>query len=772
MEKLPFEILEKIIAHIPSQRDIANCSRVCKGWRSSLCFPPVYATIELTSTRQVEKFLHFAKTKTIHKTPIGHFVYCLKLYTSDISKSMLARIPYTLPNIQHVIDLTEDRKHHERLQQKLNIAKLTHFYYWNAPFGPKLLHQINVDKVVCLQFYVYEIYIYLTNRHPPYKYFGLRQDKSITRSIIRDDQDTEDFGFTVDADGLFHHYSKVMELPYLPHLTTLSLTFIELEQWETVRYDIDERTLESIYITCPLLESLDLREFDMNISNTFEKRFLSSPSYAIQPMTSLKTFIMKGKFYDARCCYYISKKYPQLEEFNLSLDWPDRQDHMFLQRHQDGLYEPFYLSIHNMMTSFKHLKRLEFNIPLEHGRFNYSYFTPSLPTLLNNKYWAHPTIISWLLSSSVNFASTLTHLDFPLHMLMFKARKINRIRKHHFYSESNNSSNNNNSNNNNNNNNNSDGIDDSLKDPSLLYVDLNHHLNSLTSLSLIIEFDIKKVVDFLLQNGKKTVGSLTLTELKMDYRPNVVDIYLDGLDNNESITINDDFYIYEWLAMFPKLKVFNFKSGVLIKDGIRPRDRINNGPNSGVQQQNSSPIAQSYPLEELIIRGGSLYFKNGFTSFCQKCPHLKRIDFRNIYYALPNWKEQDVLQVTHIHQKDEKSKLYKDMVLDLSHLRLDYVSLYRVRYMPWFTIEYTKQPIISTLVLEETAYNKIAMIYSDRHRAPSHFSSEFPMEVESFPAFFEICSPNRSQFFAEMQPFNQFSLRIICKSLETLVFRV
>ncbi|CAO3641012.1 unnamed protein product [Cunninghamella echinulata] len=758
MDTLPSEILYNILTHISSQRDISNCLRVCKRWQSVLSAPSIYSTIELTSSSQVTKFFHLAKTKTIDGKPIGHFVYCLKLYTSDISKNMLAKIPCTLPNIQHVIDLTEDRKHRERLQQKLNIAKLTHFYYWNAPFGPKLLHQINVDKVVSLQFYVHEKYIYLTNQHPPHQQFGLRQDINIKRRILHG-QDTEYSILTVEADGLFHNYCKVLELPYLSHLTKLSIVFIELDQWNTINYDLDERTLESIHHSCPLIESLCLREFGMDISDSFEESL--SCSSGIKPITSLKDLEIYGFLYDARCYYYLSVKYPQLEKLKLSLEWPNsRRNETLSQDHQNGMYEPFYLSLHNMMTSYQHLKQLNLGFPSKFGKFSFNDFTPTLSTFLTNQSWTHPKIISWLLSSPANYSSTITQLKCPLNMMLEKDYKIKKITEHRFYSENNIS--------------NYDDIGNNMKDPSLLYFNIHEYLtNGLTSLSFTINFDIIKVVDFLLQGEKKTVVSLTLNELKIDYNTGIAVINLDDSDNNESITMNDDFYIYEWLAMFPKLKIFNFKSDVLIKDGIRPRDRINNGPNSGVQQQNSSPIAQSYPLEELIIRGGSLYFKNGFTSFCQKCPHLKRIDFRNIYYALPNWKEQDILQVTHIHQKDEKSKLYKDMILDLSHLKLDYVLLYRVRYIPWFTIDYNKQPLITTLILKETVYdNKDIMVYSDRHRAPAYHPLDFPMKIKSFPEYAFLRYGKNGQYCIEMQPFNQFSLRIVCQSVETLVFKV
>ncbi|KAI9304123.1 hypothetical protein BJ944DRAFT_267320 [Cunninghamella echinulata] len=769
MDTLPSEILYDILTRLYSQRDFSNCLRVCKRWQSVLSVPTIYSTVELASSSQVIKFFHFAKTVTIDGVPIGHFVYCLKLHTRDLSKEIIAKIPYTLPNIQHVIELTEDRRYRERLQQKLQITNLTHLYYWNAPLEPKSMQLINVNKVTFLQFYVHENYLYLTNQHASHQQFGLRQDMDRKCSVLRDDEETADSGLAVEAGEMFYHYSKILELPYLMHLTTLGIEFVELDQWDTINYDLDERTLESIHQSCPLIKSLQFKSLKMNISDSFETLLTSSSG--IKPITSLKALEIYGCIYDARCYYYLSVKYPQLEQLKLSLKWSNpSQNESLPQDHQNGLYEPFYLSLHNMMASYQRLKQLSLVFLSKFGKFSCNDFTPTLSTFLTSRSWTHPKIISWLLSSPTNYSPAITHLKCPLNMVLEKDHKIKKIIDHRFYSE--------------NNSNNYDGIDNNMKDPSLLYFNLHQYLtNGLTSLTFTIDFDIKKLADFLSQGGKKTPVCLTLNELKMKYTRHDVDIYLGALDNYQSITINDDFYIYEWLAMFPKLKIFNFKSGVLIKDGIRPKDNRNNGLNSDAQQQqqqqqqeqqeNDSLIAQSYPLEELILRGGGIYFKNGFTAFSRKCPHLKRIDLRNTYYALPHWKEQDLLQVTHINQKDEKSELYKDMIFDLSHLRLDYVSFYKMRFMPWLTIEYNKQPAITTLILKEMMYdNKDIMVYSDCHRAPGSYPTKFPMNVDSFPDYLDFPCRENNQYFVEMQPFNQFSLRIICQSVETLVFKV
>ncbi|CAO3641032.1 unnamed protein product [Cunninghamella echinulata] len=734
-----------------------------------LCVPLTYSTIELTSSSQATKFFHFAKTKTINGTPIGHYVHCLKLHTNNISKEILDTLPDTLPNIQKVIELTKDRYQRIQLQKKLNTAALTHFYDWNTRGNSQWMEHINCNKVILLQFTVNENSILSTNQPSPsllpsHQQFGLRQDINGKRVPLRKRGVPPPPALFIEEGGFIHHYSKVLVLPYLSCLTALSIIFKNIHRWDTIDYDIDDRTLESIHQSCPSLESLQLIYLELNISDTFETSLipsLSSPSSSgIQPMTSLKTLDIYGNFYDTRCCYYLSIKFPQLEEFILNLKFPDKNSRKVKQHHQDGFYDIFYISIHNMMTSFKHLKRLEFDTKAFLRPFDYSYFTPSLATFLTNNGWTHPDIISWLLSSPVYFSTNITYLNFPLNMMMNKNKyKINKITEHNFYSHSNNNDH---------------------MNHSLFYFDLNCYLNGLTSLSINIDLCTTEIYNFLTQNGKKSIVSSILTELKMVYKMHFLELDYDHNDKKTELRTKDDFYIYDWLAMFPQLRVFNLRSSLLIKDETKSNDKKDNEFTSDIQHQqdNIHYTTQSYPLQELIIHGGGIYFKDGFSAFCQSCPHLKKIDLNNVYYALPHWKEQDLLQLTYENQNNDEIKQEKelsvDMLFNLSHLRLDYLSLCKIRYISWIHFDCTKQPIVTTLVLSETAYknskNKENIIYSDRHYI-NYNPPQLPMKIEHHSTYGVLFS-HQDFIFSESQPLNQFCLHVICQSVDNLIFNI
>ncbi|KAI9304124.1 hypothetical protein BJ944DRAFT_267324 [Cunninghamella echinulata] len=654
----------------------------------------------------------------------------------------------------------------------------------------KWIQHININKVIHLQFDVNEKHLFLTkDHHPPHRQFGLRQDMNEKCSVLRE-HDKQYYGLIAEEDGFLHNYSKVIELPYLSNLTTLGIIFVEFGQWDTINYDIDERTLESIHISCPLLKSLQLLNFQMNLSDTFEFNLFSSSSGTQFMPSSLKELEIDGNLYDARCYYYLSIKYPQLEHLKLALDWPDRST----LSHINGMYEPFYISLHNMMTSYQHLKQLVFfpkaklesvdPIYNEPRPFDCNYFEPSLNTLLTSHSWAHSNIISWLLLSPKTYWENITHLDYPLDIMMeIDLYEIKKITEHNFYSDNNYS-------NNSNNGNNDLGHDLEIDNDrgiahSLFYFNLNNRLNGLVSLSLTVDVNITHLLlHYFLQDGNISIASSTLNELKINHKMNNISLISD-LENNEMVS-EDDFYIYDWLIVFPQLKVFTLKSSVLIKDGTRLNEKKNDKSGLDKQEQkqkkenNGHPISRSYPLEDLIIDGGALYFKNGFTAFCRSCPQLKRIDLKNIYYALPHWKDQDLLQLTYTNQsKGQKEKeLDMDMVFDLSHLRLDYLSLDRIRYLPWFIIDYANQPIITTLILNEKGNKnnnddyKDVMLYSDHHSTAPFFSQEFPMKIAGFPSIVDLTCFRKHLLFVDSQPYNWFNLRVICQSVDILIFKV
>ncbi|CAO3653371.1 unnamed protein product [Cunninghamella echinulata] len=238
------------------------------------------------------------------------------------------------------------------------------------------------------------------------------------------------------------------------------------------------------------------------------------------------------------------------------------------------------------------------------------------------------------------------------------------------------------------------------------------------------------------------------------------------VDRKNGMKTADDFYIYDWLTMFPQLKKLTLNTNAFIKDGTKiskPKYTMSKLDQRQQRQQESGPKT-TYLLEELNICGGGVWFKNGFTGFCQACPNLSRIDFNNVYYALPNWKNEDI---------DKIFCTTPSTVFDLSHLTLDYLSLYKIHYTPWTVFDYAKQPVINTLMLKETNHNnKESLFYGQLGDTLPRYQIHLPINPSYFTEKSKILNKDMEKInFYHSFPLNQFSLQVICQSVDTLKFK-
>ncbi|CAO3640600.1 unnamed protein product [Cunninghamella echinulata] len=100
----------------------------------------------------------------------------------------------------------------------------------------------------------------------------------------------------------YYYYSQIITLPTtisFMHLNHLLLDFEEWNRTSTSQLDIlkfDERIIESIHQACPILGSLHLREFNMNLSNQY-RTFMKSTSSTIKPCLTLKQLTLEFCFF-------------------------------------------------------------------------------------------------------------------------------------------------------------------------------------------------------------------------------------------------------------------------------------------------------------------------------------------------------------------------------------------------------------------------------------------------------------------------------------------
>ncbi|CAO3648392.1 unnamed protein product [Cunninghamella blakesleeana] len=189
-----------------------------------------------------------------------------------------------LPNLHYVFS------HH--------LQCLTEFTLWYTEANQDWMSYMN-DKVTSLDFHIEQLMTRETDLHS--MTLRRRQDQQLYPTLpsmanqfylkkvgnkksqpIHFNDERRDPGYIIGEEvdefnplgdpiiDTFH--SKILMLPTLNHLITLRLYFSEYMENLTFDglFEFDERTIESIHQSCPLLERLELDCFNMNISEEYD----------------------------------------------------------------------------------------------------------------------------------------------------------------------------------------------------------------------------------------------------------------------------------------------------------------------------------------------------------------------------------------------------------------------------------------------------------------------------------------------------------------------
>ncbi|KAI9303150.1 hypothetical protein BJ944DRAFT_250907 [Cunninghamella echinulata] len=318
MSTFPNEIIEIICQHL-SHRELLQCMLVNSNWckMSSAVF---YHTLNIYNKKQLDNFIEFATTITttiskINNLPICNLVNQIIIddfYKWDhFTQQDLKRLHDTCPNIKLL-----DGFGPVSAIGKITFSELPNWHQWVQI--PRWLTERDQQWYQCIQpinnyqsleFNISREMIHWkeddhgnSEKTKNKKGFYLQgwKDHQLQKIKVRDsyfffdshnipqplstvaaENDLEEVNYT-------YYLSQIITLPtaisYI-HLKRLLLDFEEWNRTSTSQLDalkFDERIIESIHQTCPVLESLHLREFNMNLTNQLQA-LMKSSSPTIKP---------------------------------------------------------------------------------------------------------------------------------------------------------------------------------------------------------------------------------------------------------------------------------------------------------------------------------------------------------------------------------------------------------------------------------------------------------------------------------------------------------
>ncbi|CAO3648265.1 unnamed protein product [Cunninghamella blakesleeana] len=428
----------------------------------------------------------------------------------------------------------------------------------------------------------------------------------------------------------------VLPTTALTNLIKLKIDFeyeVQMNRFENpVFIIIDEHTFETIHQSCPLLESLSVENFYMNISNDYLNYYDSKKDTVAAD--HLKCFHIKSIFHHLHCFQYFADKYPHLE----SLSFYINVDEISLKK-----IKSYTITILNTLLQFPLLKKL-------------SYITRKNDIQL----WSSFQFFSWL----NQHPKQLMQLDYPFPLTEYECQNIdnfNGMIDIYYKNNNKNSINNNND----------------IKPSPQQYLFLNY----LTSLSIYIDYAFDLVFTFLSKNRNTIIASTSLKELKMKERFN---------DKNSYIRF------YDWLDIFPNLisfSILQFSGNVIDnspffnsynKDYIYEKDYgLSNKLHQLIKYRKQQQIKQQhdtsninnkdtncyyYKLNYIEISSCCIWFENGFDEALRKCSHLKELKLSRITFI-------------------NLIRPFNEIHFDLSNLYLDFLKVYSIYFSPFNNVK-------------------------------------------------------------------------------------
>ncbi|KAI9307904.1 hypothetical protein BJ944DRAFT_261198 [Cunninghamella echinulata] len=647
MITFPNEILENIFIYLP-HKYLSNVSLVCKEWYSVTRLPSFYYTISLKNSAQFEKFIDMATNTYILQQPIGHIVRFISLehYFKEYRLTMIGikRLNDACPHLQSIdyLDIPfiiDEAISFSAIRYWPDLTILPswltqHEENWYLRIWQNDQDYMNNDKmkkakiIRQLEFTINNNLIQLDKNDNKNKFIKLQLDikqrkRKLRQSpiIIDDDYYQPFFQEVQENEGYYSHYGMIMSFPLSSytwsHLDQLTLHFDQyiintIDRLPSI-FQSDERTLDAIHESCPILSSLTLKSFFFNISDSFLNTNNNQPFH---PTHTLKKLILEDcSLQQPECFDYILKKYPGLTYLTLNLRWGE--DEKFMVDREEATH--FMMSIADLITGLNQLSSLSVHMSALDA---YDYLKWKQAKKSNKEegeeekditysgYWPQSAIINWLKDRP----SQLKVLDYPFDLYTLDT-------KNHI-----------------------DDNDSGQQQQQYAYLDY------LSELILLNESHLLKTYHYLIDHGKRNHISYTLTSL-------TIQCVVSHHKELDSYT----FHFHNWLNKLPSLKKLKLEEV-----------DVDTADQQEKQIQHKQHCYKS--LKELDLKSCKIMSKNGLTTICQSSPSLNILKLYNITIYNNNIGTKTSVNDNE-KNKDDKESNYGDddhtIVIDAPHLVLD-----------------------------------------------------------------------------------------------------
>ncbi|KAI9300638.1 hypothetical protein BJ944DRAFT_272726 [Cunninghamella echinulata] len=374
MNQLPNEIIHHIFSYL-SPRYISTCSLVCKSWHSTSRDASFYKVIKVNSYQQLKKFIETATTTKINGTLLGRLVntlllqdiynvapFCLTLADIDQLHHACPMITWVDEIVCPQFKMTPAQPYWKYLTVISSwVKRYDDDWYWRLyQKGKTSLVSFELNVFDCLQHIHHEHILYFEKDQQPRKrerlsrplFIGQASSSSstdYTNSNNSNNGSVEIRGEMINCFGKVLKFSTTWE-----SLKSLTLDFTSSSSSSysspsssLFDYELDERTIDSIFQSCPVLKHLSLDYFFMNISD----QYYDVSQYRITPFTSLKVLQFNHCImHQVECFYYFIKKCPNVTTLILYL-----QCYIHLDEVKKGLFRK---GIYDMITQYLTLKQL------------------------------------------------------------------------------------------------------------------------------------------------------------------------------------------------------------------------------------------------------------------------------------------------------------------------------------------------------------------------------------------------------------------------------
>ncbi|CAO3619865.1 unnamed protein product [Cunninghamella blakesleeana] len=673
---LPNEILYSIFQKL-SQRDLINGLGTNRLWYLSIMqFRNHQATIEFCSSNQLKRFLDTANESIT-------FDLCKVIlhFPIDNHTRSLSTLIKLSPRLHQIVTENDGEPYPHSIIKAPTPVSFNHvtFFYRNT-----LITKITEENASRRQLKSLE---YSLGFHlPPNSTIRLQSIGSIktklARDSIQDRNNNINYHYYDNHNSnnnsnqeLVHYYSKTLVMPTFNHLISLSVALNQYQLYpKCYEYEMDEKLFQSIHQSCPKLEKLYLFDFYMNISDEYDGLHLSQN--ATSGIYGLKSFGMRGAFFDPRCCTFLNLIYPYLESFDYTYSYEMAND-----------YDSRYLqsTFCDMITRFASLKKL------------------SLCSLCYDtelcKFWPDYSFIQFL----NNHPNQIFSLNYP--GCLYPISPSSNTTDDHLVYKNNNY--------------------DIIISNGLFF----NHLSSLTMRSKQL---IRTVSNFLIYNNDTLTISKSVKELTIydDKRTNNNDLYLfdwlvlfpalDALKVQQQVLVDlidsDEADDSDGLI---NQHINNDSSKVLHH---RLSDKIKRQSVSDYKKKTGL-----YKLKSLELNHIELRFVNGLTSFFENFNKLNQLVLKHIHYSHIGWQGAGDLPGT-----------ITSIDLDIPHLCLDYILVTDICTHSWDNIAYYPERLVKKVKVMEYSTGNSDRYYRALSRCYPNSTFTFKLYAKYVDLFFYV----------------------------------